>query len=351
MALLPEPRLKHLDDQTGLTVFQYDKMAPGRQFCDVVVVKASFGLTTEGLDQAPSPGVLCLADTHRLPDAPLGSSLAETTDLILGKPGADIYVTGTARTVRPWKRWLVGVVVTPAARPEDTPLVRYQCAATGPRRWQHSLLKGWHMSEPEWAQAVPVQYELAWGGCRPDPKIPSEEWDSHAANPSGSGFSFAAHSMADTPSAPQWESNSALRAVNFKELVGLGPVARFWESRARYAGTHDAQWREQFDAGQPDFAKDLNLRFFQCAHPALQTAGPLRGNETLLLAGLLPAEEPVRAKLPGCAVLAVIGKEWGAIPLDTVHVDLERNQVHLVWRLTLPQSRNVERVHLSLGRI
>ena len=63
MALLPEPRDKHLVDQTGLTVFQYDKRAPGLLFCDVVVVKASFALTAQGILPVPMPGELSLADT------------------------------------------------------------------------------------------------------------------------------------------------------------------------------------------------------------------------------------------------------------------------------------------------
>ena len=63
MALLPEPRLKHLDDQTGWTVFQYDKMVPGFLFCDVVVIKASFAPTAQGILPVPMPGPLSLADT------------------------------------------------------------------------------------------------------------------------------------------------------------------------------------------------------------------------------------------------------------------------------------------------
>ncbi len=355
MALLPEPRLQHLDDQTGLTVFQYDKMAPGRQFCDVVLVKARFELTLDGIGRTARPAELCLADTHRNPDDPLGSSLAQAGDLIVGKPGADIYVSGMARKLQPAKLWPVSITLGPQAQP----LAHYACAATGPRHWQHSLLSGWQLSTPEPTQAVPVEYELSYGGSKPDPKKPAEEWERFEPNPSGTGFSFEHFARDQTPAAPQWQSASAFASLKSKELVGLGPVARFWASRKQFIGTYDEAWqREQLKEGViADYPADFDLRFFQCAHPKLQTAAPLKGDETLHLEGLLPAAAPINTRLPGLAVLATLGAAGAQghqqvrLPLDTVHLDLDENEVKLVWRLTLPHSLNVERVHLSLGSV
>jgi hypothetical protein len=348
MALLPEPRLQQVDDQTGLTVFRYDKMAPGRVFCDVVVVKASFELTPDGIQPIPGPGQLCLADMHRQPDGPLGSSLVQAGDLILGKPGADIYVTGTARNARAWKRWHVEVTLGP----QERAVAQYACAAIGPRHWQHSLMGGWHLSEPVATQAVPINYELSWGGRKPEAQKPEQDWDTHKANPSGSGYSFAAYSKADTPPGPQWEAADGIfspRRIN--DLTGLGPVARFWSSRQRYAGTYDEAWQRQFDEEViPDYPADFDLRYFQCAHPALQTAAPLRGDEPLRLQGLLGERDDVHMRLPGLAVLAAFGSNKTQLPLDTVHIDLDAGQIHLVWHLTLPHILGVAHVGLELER-
>lgn len=346
MALLPEPRLQHLDDQTGLTVFQYDKMAPGRQFCDVVLVKACFDLTLDGISRTPRPAALCLADTHRNAEDPLGSSLAQAGDLILGKPGADIYVSGMARKPHPAKVWPVSITLGSQAKP----LAHYACTATGPRHWQYSLLSGWQLSATEATQAVPIEYELSYGGSKPDPNRPADAWERFEVNPSGSGFCLDHYTRHQTPAAPQWESASAFTGLKSKELVGLGPVARFWASRKQFIGTYDEAWqREQLKAGViADYPADFDLRFFQCAHPKLQTAAPLKGNEALHLEGLLPATAPVSTRLPGLAVLATLGTQQARLPLDTVHLDLDSSEVKLVWRLCLPHSLNVERVHLSL---
>jgi hypothetical protein len=348
MAILPSPRLKHVDDQTGLTVFQYDKMAPGRTFHDVVVVKASFDLTSEGINPASSPAPLSLADTHRNEDDPTGSSLVRAGDLIMGKPGADIYVTGAARNPRPSKHWLVGVTLGPM----DKPLLRYECVVTGPHRWQHSILKGWHSSPPELTQAVPIQYELAYGGRAPSPPEPPEQWERSGTNPSGSGYSMAAYSITDTPPAPQWEPATAFGSSRSKELVGLGPVARFWASRQQYAGTYDEAWLRQFkEEAIPDYPADFDSRFFQCAHPQLQTRAPLRGDEALCLVGLLAEKTRLETRLPGLAIVANAKNGTARLPLDTVHIDLDAQQVHLVWHLTLPQTLDIEQLNLSLEKL
>ena len=347
MSAPPEPCLQYLDNQTGLTVFQYDKMGPGRQFHDVVVVKGSFDIQTGGVLANPVRGKLSLADTHRNPDDPLGSSLAEAGDLILGKPGADIYVTGTAVSAYPRKQWSVEVSVL---GPQHTALVQYRCVATGPRRWRHSREHGWHLGDPDETAAVPILYELAWGGRARDADNPPEQWESCGINPSGSGYSFQGYSLDDQPAGPQWGTENATSRSVIQELTGLGPVARFWDSRKHYAGTYDAAWRERFDAGEPDYPTDFDPRFFQCAHPALQITQALKGDEQLRLTGLLPVDAAVPVVLPNWRIRASTDRSKFQLPLDTLHIDLDTRQLHLTWRLTLPQTRRIKRVLLSLEK-
>jgi len=196
-----------------------------------------------------------------------------------------------------------------------------------------------------------VEYELSYGGSKPDPKKPAEEWQRFETNPSGSGFSFEHYARDQTPAGPQWESASVFASLKSKELVGLGPVARFWASRKQFIGTYDEAWqREQLKEGViADYPADFDLRFFQCAHPKLQTAAPLKGDETLSLEGLLPAAAPINTRLPGLTVLATLGDQRVRLPLDTVHIDLDSLEVKLAWRLTMPHALGIERVHLSLG--
>jgi hypothetical protein len=348
MARLPEPSLRGVDNQTGLAVAQYDKMAPGRRFCDVLAVKASFDLSADGIGRSPLPGKICLADAHRNAQNPLGSSLVQAGDLILGKPGCDLYVTGNVQRSRPAPLWIVAVSVGPYERP----LIQYQCAVSGPRSWLRGALSGWRLGESEATDTVPIQYELAYGGYRPDPKIPRADWEIFEANPCGSGYNFEGFVPGHTPAAPQWVAANPIGSMKFHGLVGLGPVARFWATRTQYAGTYDAAWKRQFaDSAIPDYPHDFDMRFFHCAHPKLQTPMPLKGDEELHLFGFLKEKRSIHTQLPGWGVFAHWGHKKKKLPLDTIHIDLDLKQANLVWHLTLPQSMRVGWLHLSMERL
>jgi hypothetical protein len=362
---LPEPRLREIDDHTGLTVMQYDKMAPGVLFCDVVVVKARFGFDAKGLKREISPAPLNMADLQRNDKDPLGSSLSQAGDLILGKTGTDIVLQGHVRQGRLSKHWNVDVAVRKQPQDEKT-LAQLHCSVTGPRVWEHRFVKGWKMSDPKPTQSVPIAYELAYGGRKPDKNKDPKDWDCHEANPSGSGYSFAGLSVADTPAAPQWGPPVGLfSALSAQQLFGLGPIARFWSSRKKFAGTYDQAWHQKLQDNQnnrafiPDYANDFDMRFFQCAHPNLQTAKPLLGDEWLVLNGIFDWQAawapPIRLQLPCLGVAASFkfpGKrklEQVRLLLDTVTVDTDKHHVDLVWRLSLAQSHGIERVRLDLG--
>lgn len=356
MSVLPEPVLQILDNQTGLTVFQYDKMAPGKIFHDVVVVKARFKLLPGGLCPVPKPGILVLADESRQPDDPLGSSLAQAGDLILGKPGADILVTGMAYPGRPAQRFHVGLRISH----NQLPLVNYGCTATGERHWQYSRTQSWHMSEPVEAEQVPIAYELAWGGRRPEPDVPPEAWDIYRPNPSGSGYSFAGYSVDEQPSAPQWEPEvSQIQTPPL--LTGFGPVARHWQSRQQYTGTYDEEWRKQLEDNPPylDYPADFDLHFFQCAHPSLQSRAPLVGNECLELMHLVKGVPYLKTWLPCIGIQAYwqegLARQQATLPLDTVRIctdeETDGNSIDLTWRWSKPQYLNIRWLSLRVAQL
>ena len=76
------------------------------------------------------------------------------------------------------------------------------------------------------------------------------------------------------------------------------------------------------------------------------------------LEGLLPVNDPanpldtrINTELPGLKVMAAWETATKQLPLDTVHIDLDAGQVHLVWRATLEQSLGIEQLHLRLEKI
>lgn len=346
MSVLPEPVLRTLDNQTGLTAFQYDKMAPGRVFHDVVVVKASFRLLPDGICPVPEPGILCLTDKHCQPDDPLGSSLSVAGDLVLSKPGTDVFVTGMAYAGQPTQRFQAGLCISCGGMTK----IDYRCIATGKRVWKNSREKGWYMSEPEMAEQVPVAYELAWGGRRIDPTTPPEQWEAYGPNPVGSGFSFAGYSADDQLPAPQWEPEDN-QVWTQPPLTGFGPVARHWRSRQQYTGTYDDEWREQLKKNLPylDYPRDFDLRFFQSANPMLQSRKPLVGNESLELIHLIRGTPCLRTWLPGLGIVAHwqegLTRQQAMLPLDTVLIttggEAGESRMDLTWRWSKPQSLNI----------
>ena len=130
---IPPPRLQRVRNQTPLPHFQFDKMGKGQRFHDVVIACGSFVL---------APGVLQLAAVQRGPvfaDVPWAperaalSSLREATDVLLTKPGADVYVTGAARALdwTPRPAWEASLRVDR----QGEALVDKTLRLTGPRQW------------------------------------------------------------------------------------------------------------------------------------------------------------------------------------------------------------------------
>src|SRR5262249_13916557 len=152
--------------------------------------------------------------------------------------------------------------------------------------------------------------------------------------PSGTGFfDERALSASVDYRAPQWQPHDhQVTDINSEvPLTGLGPVARPWASRLRYAGTYDDAWeratRADVARGLPaDYAADFDPRFFQCAHPSLIAPSYLEGDEEITLGGVMPGAPSFTMRLPGRRVTAHLLDGSGAwheerMLLDTVHID------------------------------
>lgn len=349
---IPEPRLSWLRNWTPFAELQCDKMAPGRNFHDIVVVKGTFVIEEGRLALARSQAPVTLADEPWDPADAERSSLKRAGEAILVKPRTDVLVTGTARAAgeRPRTGWEVGVAV----ERRGEAVLEHDLLVTGPRRFRHDAERGWVITEAEPTTSVPIRYELAYGGAYRDPPTSDGAWVLHEPNPSGTGFfdARALDTRAEYP-APQWSVPAhPVTGINTDvPLAGLGPIARRWSARLPFAGTYDDAWeramREDAARGLPaDYAADFDPRFFQCAHPALIAPGHLAGDERIVLRGLHPDPDPLALQLPGARVVARMLDGRGQrieerLPLDTVHVDLDQGRVYLCWRLTLDQARDV----------
>ncbi|APR80432.1 putative exported protein [Minicystis rosea] len=352
---IPAPRLQLVRNLTPFALFQCDKMGVGRRFHDTVVLKGSFALAQGVLKIASDQAPIELADDYWDLAAPERSSVKRAGDVVLTKPGTDVIITGSVRARRPLRAWDVAVRVEGRAGV----VIDYGARVTGPREWRYSSVRGWVISDPEPTAEVPIRYELAYGGAYLDRNHAAQggaapRWIVHAPNPSGTGFfDVRALNTGATYRAPQWEPiGRPVTTINEEvPLTGFGPISRPWSARVRHVGTYDAAWEQAMRAdaarGLPmDYAADFDARFFQCAHPSLVTREHLRGDETVALAGMISEPDPIVLQLPGLAPHAslVDGRNGVAeerLPLDTVHVDLDAGAVHLCWRLTLDQARDI----------
>lgn len=353
---IPEPMLKEVANDTPYLHLAFDKMGKGRLFYDVVVCKATFALAPGALRPAEVQQPIELADRYWDETSAETSSLKVAGDLLLTKPGCDILITGVARSVdgKPRRHWPAGIRVS---RNEQV-LAEHHMRLLGPRVWRHGLLSGWTLTEAAPTDAVPLRHELAYGGHSSAPWLKAVSTRKvFAANPAGCGYWDTRQlDTFDSYPAPQIEPlNQPVSKLGADyPLAAPAPLARFWAARTRHAGTYDEAWHEQYRISPiPDFPHDFDERFFQCAHPNLICPQHLQGDERIALAGLLAeVGEVLVCTLPGIGIRAELIAADGRsgereLALDTLHIDLDRRTISLVWRLTLDQRACIEQVRLT----
>lgn len=338
-------QLESVDNYSPFVHFAFEKRGTGRRHFDVLICKAACRLTHDparrergdGIELTAEQAPIHLADEHF--GEPERTSLRVAGDTVLYKPGADLIITGAARPPASLRsHWAVAIEVAGKGFKR-----KREYRLLGPRQWQWSWTRGWHLSEPAEIDSLPLRYELAFGGHYPR----AGKWIEHDPNPVGMGF-FDAQRMDRERHypAPQIEAFEVSTEQPGQPVPspGFGPIPRFWHARSRFAGTYDDDWQRQAATDGPDYPPDFDLRFFQAAHPDWIFEKPFEGGEQVALR-CFDGDAHCTGRLPPIRLEALLmaGDKTAVAPmrLDTVEVELDTASLYLTWRLTIPHTLQV----------
>ncbi|MFC4161936.1 DUF2169 family type VI secretion system accessory protein [Chitinimonas lacunae] len=295
-----------------------------------LVIKAVYQWDDEGhLTLLPRQPDWVLQDQFE--GEPYRSSLRVQSDLTPRKPATDVTVVGKARPRddKPVPAWLAALEVGP---------IKKVLRLTGPRAWRWRLTGGWKLDAPEPTEAVPLCFELAYGGLV-ETATGRQVFE---ANPLGRGFWGEAEPPRDQahPAAQIESPDNPIQSISkIARSVSCSPLADFFSDRCQFAGTPTD------DPTPPD---DFQLDFWQSA-PLDQRAVPyLQGGEVLRLIGFTPNGE-VRLKLPQYRMRAILKwtdtlRETQLLDLDTVQVDLDARTLSLRWYTAIPFDEQLEEI-------
>ncbi|WP_437541490.1 DUF2169 domain-containing protein [Sorangium sp. So ce367] len=120
-------------------------------------------------------------------------------------------------------------------------------------------------------------------------------------------------------------------------IDGLGPLPRTSPLRSRLLGAVDAR---RVHGSLLDIPEGLDWSYFQAA-PMDQRIPALRGDEWIVLGGMIAQRPKLRTQLPEARGVARLYRQKLAAPragepislrADTVHVDVDRRRCSVVWR-------------------
>jgi hypothetical protein len=305
----------------------------------VLVARGTFALDGAAPRLAQHQRPLVMADEHH--GEPACSATRDESDLAPTKPATDVLLRGTARAPggAALPAWEVGIEVGS---------LRKRARVTGPRWWTRAGDDRWTLGAPLPCAAVPLRYELAYGGAVSD----GAREERCEANPVGVGFAPAWWLREQRRvAAPQVEAVDAPIGdiLGAYAPEGFGPVGRSWLPRRQRAGTLDDRWLAERWPVMPD---DFDDAYWNCAPPGLTAPGYLRGDEAVHVWGVHP-DGALRFALPGHYVYALFRYEDGVMRpypmmLDTVTVDVDLGELAMVWRLTAPLAPAVRVMELRM---
>lgn len=288
----------------------------------LLVVKATYILADTGLQLAPNQVPVNWGGEAW--GAPGESSYRYEPECAFFKPATDVVLIGHAHAPR---KGITELQVALQVGP-----LKKSALVVGERTWFKSLGRV-SMTKPLPFEKMPLTWERAFGGWdRTDPaKVTFEP-----RNPVGVGFRVSPRHFEEGLKLPNLETlEQPLREFGQRVApVGFGFTSPDWQPRAAYAGTYDANWDK---TRKPLLPRDFDRRFFNAAAPGLVAPGYLQGTESVVIINASPKER-LAFSLPGQASPAVtveLTDREDAKPemhLDTVILDMDTEQVLLLWR-------------------
>jgi len=303
-----------------------------------LIVKGTYRLTPGGVaaldEEAEQPPVTGDGFYDDEPE----SGCRYQSDFVHFKPRADVLLAGTCHA--PGGRAVASCRASFGIGDRVKSL-----AVFGDRVWTNSESAP-RPSDPAPFTAMPLDYRYAFGG------------EGFAQNPLGRGVAAAAG--ADGKS--HWPLPNV---TDPKEAVGLpgqvsqpagfGPLGSMWPQRRANMGTYDEAWK---NGRWPWYPADFDWAHFNAAPAGQQVEGYLRGDEALYFENLHPTHPEYRTYLPGQRVRCFLQEDYKdqalvrevPMKLDTLWVDMDAEQVVLIWRgLAKVQSEEIEELkHLMV---
>lgn len=267
---------------------------------------------------------------------PADSSLRYSGQGIVHRPGADIYLQGSA-----WAP--LGRAVTKLRTRIQVGSCTKEVHVVGDRYWINGLF-GLTASAPEPFVRIPLVYERSFGGTAyfDDGHILAQE----SRNPVGRGIYSSKKAAFDQPLPNLVKPGE--RITSWKSRVtpwGYGPIACSWQPRLSLAGTYDEKW---LDERIPLWPSDLNPRFFCSAAPGMYAPESLQGGEAVVLEGFssdgafyfyLPKYRIVAKSIYSDRIIR------GMMTLDGILLEPEEGTITLFWHRAVPLG-NGNRMHL-----
>ncbi len=322
------------------------------QLFDVIIVVGTFDLV-HGQPLYISEDQLPINTSDKYTGPPEISALTEETHLVISKKNTDIIVIGNAKSKNnePSHQWDVGVRVGNYAK-----IAQVHAS----RAWTYGTFSGWQIEYINKSISVPLDMSVAYGGYQKKDGTTTNEGDdindknnfeTCPQNPAGLGFigkqkpdtsKIYKTAQIQDPFNPITDIKKTYAPISF------GPLARWNPLRTRYLGTRDQNWKNTRFPYPPD---DFDFLFYQAAQPDLICKGYLNGDEPIVLVGC-NEKGRIDSSLPGLRLLSILTDKDGLsqpepMRLDTVSINVDTNQVQLVWRRTVPKSWELKHVLLA----
>ena len=287
-----------------------------------ILVKATFDISHKTIAKLADEQLPATADEYYPDDESQTGTLYYSSDFAFYKPTADVLLS--AKCHAPDGRAVSACPVSIQIGDHKKTL-----SVHGSRYWKNIYLSP-KTTDPEHFVEMDMRYERSFGGA------------DYILNPVGRGAVKEDITVADNVlPVPNIQDPNNLANSPFVKTIpaGFAPLSSAWSQRHDKLGTYDKKYLQN---RWPWFPDDFNWSHFNAAPGDQQIKGYLRGDEKLKFENLHRKFPRYETQLPGIRPRCFTRKqhpETGkryfdevSLKLDTLWVDLEKEQLVLSWR-------------------